>query len=263
MTPDRELLAVAGEAVDLGARWLAGADAAWARTRHKPSGEEVTDADVEIERRIAEFLRRRTPGVPVVGEEGFAGGPLPDRCWLLDPVDGTMNFTRGAPLYGISLAYAEDGVPRLGVVDAPALGRRWTAGGGSADGRAAEAPEAVRELSRAVVGLTGTGAGDPRARALLALLYDEAYRLRLQGSMSLDLVGVAEGWIDACLCIGPKPWDVAAGVPLVRDRGLAVLGGDGADYGFGSPVLAAGSHAVARELLARWDEAGRGLTAVR
>ncbi|MFJ6353702.1 inositol monophosphatase family protein [Streptomyces sp. NPDC092046] len=257
MTSESELLAVAGEAVDAGARWLAGADADWARARRKPSGEEVTDADVEIERRVSAFLRRRTPDIPVIGEESFAGGPLPDRCWLLDPVDGTMNFARGAPLYGISLAYAEGGSPRLGVVDAPALGRRWSAGGSvPADPIATEPPEAVREIRRAVVGLTGTGSGDPRARILLALLYDEAYRIRLQGAMSLDLVGVAEGWIDACLCVGPKPWDVAAGVPLVRERGLAVLGADGADYGFGSPVLAAGSRRAARELLERWGQAG-------
>ncbi|HEY9370692.1 inositol monophosphatase family protein, partial [Streptomyces sp.] len=255
MTPRRELLAVAGEAVDAGARWLAGADAAWARTRYKHSGEEVTDADVEIERRISEFLRVRTPDVPVVGEETSAGGPLPARCWLLDPVDGTMNFARGAPLYGISLAYAEGGVPRLGVIAAPALGRRWTAGA-MPTARPAEPSDVVRELSRAVVGLTGTGAGRPRSRALLTSLYDEAYRVRLMGAMSLDLVGVAEGWLDACLCIGPKPWDVAAGIPLVRERGLAVLGADGTDFAFGSPVLAAGSRSVARELLDRWTRAG-------
>ncbi|MEV7276462.1 inositol monophosphatase family protein [Streptomyces sp. NPDC093111] len=255
MTSESKLLAVAGEAVDVAARWLAGAGAEWARARHKPSGEEVTDADVEIERLVSSLLRRRTPDIPVVGEETFAGGPLPDQCWLLDPVDGTMNFARGAPLYGISLAYAEGGLPRLGVIDAPALGRRWTAGGKiSADPLATEQPDAVQELRRAVVGLTGTG--DPRARAVLTLLHDEAHRVRLQGAMSLDLVGVAEGWIDACLCVGPKPWDVAAGVPLVRERGLAVLGADGADYGFGSPVLAAGSRRVARELLDRWERAG-------
>ncbi|MER8043358.1 inositol monophosphatase family protein [Streptomyces sp. NPDC094032] len=253
MTSPDELLVLAGEAVDAGARWLAGAGPDWVRTRHKPSGEEVTDADVEIERRVSEFLRRRAPDVPVVGEEGFAGGPLPERCWLLDPVDGTMNFTRGAPLYGISLAYAVDGVPRLGVIDAPALGRRWTAGGRDPAGPAS--PGAVRELGRAVVGLTGTGSGGARARAVLALLHDEAYRIRMQGSMALDLAGVAEGWIDACLCIGPKPWDVAAGVPLVRERGLTVLGADGAEYVLGSPVLAAGSREVARELLDRWGRA--------
>lgn len=257
MTQDRELLAVAGEAVDAGARWLAGEAPDRSRARYKPSGEEVTDADVEIERRVSEFLRRRTPGIPVVGEESFAGGPLPERCWLLDPVDGTMNFARGAPLYGISLAYAEDGVPRVGVLDAPALGRRWTTGGSSSAGRASVAArDSVRELRRAVVGLTGTGSGDPRAGALLTLLYDETYRIRLQGAMSLDLVGVAEGWMDACLCIGPKPWDVAAGIPLVRERGLAVLGADGADYDFSSPVLAAGDRRVALELLDRWGQAG-------
>ncbi|MFD3656397.1 inositol monophosphatase family protein [Streptomyces sp. NPDC058620] len=249
MSEVRELRAVAEEAMDAGARWLAAAGEEWARTRFKPSGEEVTDADVEVERRVTRVLRQRTPGIPVIGEESSGKGPLPPRCWLLDPIDGTMNFTRGAPGHALSLAYVADGTPSLGVVHAPALGRRWSTG---TTRLAATGSSGAVELSHAVVGLTGVGSGRTRAGRFIGRLYDEAYRIRLQGAMSLDLVGVSEGWLDACVCIGPKPWDVAAGTALVRERGKAVLGLDGGEFGFGSPVLAAGSEPLARGLMSVW-----------
>ncbi|MGW3496495.1 inositol monophosphatase family protein [Streptomyces sp. NPDC001020] len=69
----------------------------------------------------------------------------------------------------------------------------------------------------------------------------------------LDLAGVAEGWLDACMCIAPKPWDVAAGVALCRERGRAVLGADGTAFSFESPVLLAGAPGVARWLADLWE----------
>jgi fructose-1,6-bisphosphatase/inositol monophosphatase family enzyme len=248
---DRELLAVAEEAVDAGAEWLSRAGDEWSRTRFKTSGEEVTDADVEVEGLVSRVLRERTPAVPVVGEESAGGGPLPSRCWLLDPIDGTMNFTRSAPMYAISLAFVEGGDPSLGVIHAPALGRRWSTG--PASGPAA-VPSGVQELSRAVVGITGTGSGRfPQSAGFIGLLHDEAYRIRMHGAMSMDLLGVAEGWLDACVCVGPKPWDVAAGTALVRGRGRAVLGEGGHQFTFDSTVLAAGEESLARELVSLWE----------
>ncbi|MGK5643631.1 inositol monophosphatase family protein, partial [Streptomyces sp. URMC 126] len=76
-------------------------------------GEEVTAADAEVERRITRVLREHAPGIPVVGEETDReeGGSVPPRCWLLDPIDGTMNFTRGAPLHAVSLGLVDGGEP--------------------------------------------------------------------------------------------------------------------------------------------------------
>ncbi|GAU65119.1 putative inositol monophosphatase [Streptomyces sp. NBRC 110611] len=262
------LLSVAEEAVGAGTAWLdgAGRERSQRQRRFKPSGEEVTPADVEIERVVSEVLRRRSPGIPVIGEESAGEGAargamrgageaaektsLPPRCWLLDPIDGTMNFTRGAPFYAVSLAYVEDGRPRLGVIDAPALRRRWRTGSPGGGPHPTARAGAVRE---AVIGITGTGSGDPGlVGRRLAALHSTAYRIRMQGAMSLDLVGVAEGWLDACVCLGPKPWDVAAGVALVREQGKEVLGGSGRDFAFDSPVLVAGDPAVTRDLLALW-----------
>ncbi|MFF2407608.1 hypothetical protein [Streptomyces sp. NPDC058092] len=69
----------------------------------------------------------------------------------------------------------------------------------------------------------------------------------------MDLVGAAESRLAACLCIGPKPWDVAARTALVREWGMTALGQGSRRITFGSPVLAAGREAVANELMARWE----------
>ncbi|MFF2407606.1 inositol monophosphatase family protein [Streptomyces sp. NPDC058092] len=85
-------------------------------------------APVLPDRRGGRVPRQRTPETPVIGEESATGDPLPNTCWLLDPIDGTLNFTRGAPGYALSLAFVKDRQPSLGVIDSPALGRRWTTG---------------------------------------------------------------------------------------------------------------------------------------
>ncbi|GAB7031404.1 inositol monophosphatase [Streptomyces sp. NPDC021749] len=248
MSDAATLQAVAEEAVDAGNACLARAQRGDGTARwFKPSGEEVTAADIEVERVISQALRRRTPDIPVVGEESAGAWPPPTRCWLLDPIDGTMNFARGAPFYAVSLAYVEDGQPRLGVIDAPALGRRWRTGpqGG---GRSAATPPA-RKVHEAVIGITGTGSADALLGPRIGQLQAAACRVRMQGAMSLDLVGVTEGWLDACVCLHPKPWDVAAGVALLRERGTAVLGDGGQDFAFGSPLLVAGNASLAQSVL--------------
>ncbi|MFF6994554.1 inositol monophosphatase family protein [Streptomyces sp. NPDC008313] len=248
MTDPRELLTIAEAAVGEAAAWSATAGRTWSTARYKASGEEVTAADIEVESRVTRVLAAWTPRIPVVGEESSApGASLPARCWVLDPIDGTMNFARGAPMYAVSLAYVQDGVPLVGVVEAPALGRRWTT-----PGRPENVRPVAEDMNRAVVGLSGTGAARGGARRVLDRVQDEAYRVRMQGSMALDLVGVAEGWLDACMCIAPKPWDVAAGVALCRERGRSVLGAGGRAFSFDSPVLLAGSPATARWLAGLW-----------
>ncbi|MFF4285269.1 inositol monophosphatase family protein [Streptomyces sp. NPDC001633] len=248
MSDAARLQAIAEEAVDAGISCLARAQRGdWTARRFKPSGEEVTAADIAVERMISQTLRRQTPDIPVVGEESAGAGPPPTRCWLLDPIDGTMNFARGAPFYAVSLAYVEGGQPRLGVIDAPALGRRWRTGPQNG-GRSAATPS-VRQVHEAVIGITGTGSAGALRGARIGQLQAAAYRVRMQGAMSLDLVGVAEGWLDACVCLHPKPWDVAAGVALVRERGAAVLGDGGQDFAFGSPLLVAGDAPLAQRVL--------------
>jgi fructose-1,6-bisphosphatase/inositol monophosphatase family enzyme len=146
----------------------------------------------------------------------------------------------------------------LGVIAAPSLGRRWTTTGGAHTAHGSSPVSTVDDLSRAVVGITGTrGTRQPfDASGFVRRLHDTAYRIRMHGAMSLDLAGVAEGWLDACVCLNPKPWDVSAGIALVRERGGIVLGRHGGPFTWDSPVLVAGGRkAVAARLIGKWQEA--------
>ncbi|MEO3750620.1 inositol monophosphatase family protein [Streptomyces sp. B6B3] len=249
---DDELLAVAEQAVEPVAEWLGQAGSEWSRQRLKPSGEEVTDADVEVERRVSRALHDRTPDIPVMGEESASsdGVSTASRHWLLDPIDGTANYANGDPFYAVSLALAAENESVLGVIHAPALGLRWSVGPETAH---ASAPSRARDLSKATVGISGSSGGPVSVGAFLRALHERTRRLRIRGAMSLDLAGVAEGWLDACVCVSPKPWDVAAGLALVRKREGTILGRGGHPFSWNSPLLVAGEESVARELVDLWE----------
>lgn len=261
------LLGAADRAVDAAAAWLAAADSASFRRGAKASGEEVTPADLAVHAVVAEALAGLTPDIPMVGEETPGGAELLPRCWLLDPIDGTMNVARGAPYHAVSLALLDACEPVVGVVYAPALRARASATlpAGLRAGRTL--PGGPRDagpgpaLPDAIVGLTGGGgAHAPEVAGLVATMFRRAHRIRMHGSMCLDLYGTAFGWIDACVCVGPHAWDVAAGIVLARANGRVVLGPGGADLswadlGWNAPFLVAGRPELAVQVLEIVEEA--------
>ena len=99
------------------------------RVDTKPDLTPVTDADRSAETTLRDLLARDRPDDTIVGEE-FGGTAGLGRQWVIDPIDGTKNFVRGVPVWCTLIALLEDGVPTVGVVSAPALGRRWWAGPG-------------------------------------------------------------------------------------------------------------------------------------
>ena len=121
----------------------------------KPDRTPVTEADRSVEDAIRARLAVERPDDGVLGEElGITGGGR--RRWILDPIDGTRNYSRGIPVWATLIALEEDGVPTIGVVSAPALGRRWWAAAGSgtvADGRPCRV-SAVDDLAEAQVSIT-------------------------------------------------------------------------------------------------------------
>ncbi|WP_256725472.1 inositol monophosphatase family protein [Streptomyces sp. IMTB 2501] len=252
MTPSldrRRLLHHAEEAVASAESLLRAFEKDGIETSLKASGEEVTQADRGLERHISGLLREHAPGLPLLGEETTRDGSVPETGWILDPIDGTMNFARGAPYYAIALGLVDAGRPVLGVVSAPRLQLRIAA---DVDACPAAEPPATRarSLSRAIVGVSGTGSRRlPAETELVTRLQTGAYRVRMHGSMCLDVVGVAMGWLDACVCVRPKPWDVAAGLAIARSRGYAALSADGGDFTWSSPVLVVAHPELAAELL--------------
>ena len=199
----------------------------------------VTAADRTVERQVVAALRDRRPGDTVLGEEygaadGGGAGPARTR-WILDPIDGTVNYLYGLPAYAVSLAAEVDGEVVAGVVRNPVTGDEWTAtrgGGAWRDGRRLTG-STRRTLDQALV---GTGFGyDPARRvhqgAVLAGLIGRIRDIRRIGVASIDLCLAAEGRLDAYFEKGLNAWDHAAGGLVATEAGLRVAGLRGAPAG--------------------------------
>lgn len=202
----------------------------------------VTAADRAVERQVVEALRARRPHDVVLGEEYGASGARGDVRWILDPIDGTVNYLYDLPQYAVSLAAEVDGRVVAGVVRNPATGVEWTAtlgGGAYRDGvRLHGSPQT--ELAQALVG-TGFGYDPARrvhqARVLHGLL-GHVRDIRRFGSAALDLCAAASGQLDAYYEKGLNPWDHAAGGLIAVEAGLVVAGLDGAPPGLDMVVAA-------------------------
>jgi myo-inositol-1(or 4)-monophosphatase len=197
----------------------------------------VTAADKAVERQVVEAIRAVRPADGVLGEEyGHSAAPEPGAVrWVLDPIDGTVNYLYGLPQYAVSLAAEVDGVVLAGVVINAATGAEWTAtrgGGAWHDGRR------LHGSSRSALdqALVGTGFGyDARRRAhqgaVLARLVTRVRDIRRFGAAALDLCAVAEGMLDAYFEKGLNTWDHAAGGLIAAEAGATVAGLEGAPPG--------------------------------
>lgn len=195
----------------------------------------VTAADRAVERQIVAALRSARPADMILGEEyGLVPADGAVR-WVLDPIDGTVNYLYDLPQYAVSLAAEVDGVVVAGVVRNAATGRQWTAtlgGGAYTDGRRLTGSKQT-SLAQS---LLATGFGyDPARRAhqarVLAGLLSHVRDVRRFGASSLDLCMVAEGRCDAYYEKGLQPWDHAAGGLIASEAGLVVTGLRGAAPG--------------------------------
>ena len=203
----------------------------------------VTAADRAVERQVIDALRRERPGDGVLGEEyGDSAGAAGAVRWILDPIDGTVNYLYGLPQYAVSLAAEVDGVVVAGVVRNAATGDEWTAtagGGAWRDGRRLTG-SARGALDQALV---ATGFGyDPARRAhqgaVVARLITRVRDIRRIGAAALDLCMAAEGMVDAYYERGLHHWDHAAGGLVAAEAGLRVAGIGGAAPGAGMVIAA-------------------------
>ncbi|HZY75918.1 MAG TPA: inositol monophosphatase family protein, partial [Jatrophihabitantaceae bacterium] len=208
----------------------------------------VTAADKATESWLRDELARLRPDDAVLGEESGAEAGTSAVRWVVDPIDGTVNFVLGLPQYAVSVAAEVDGRTVAGAVLNPATGELFHAhlGGGAYLGDTRlHGPRDV-ELARAVVGTGFAYAAQRRQRqaAVVAQLLPAVADLRRLGSASLDLCAVAAGRLDAYFEAGLNPWDYAAGLLIATEAGCAATGLRDREPG---PTLAA----VARpELLA-------------
>jgi histidinol-phosphatase len=176
----------------------------------KPDLTPVTDADKAVERALRERIARERPGDGVLGEEeGDDGG---DIRWILDPIDGTKNFSRGIPVWATLIALEREGEIVCGVASAPALGHRWWAARGEGayrDGERLHVSKVAR-LDEATVSCA-------YARDL-AVFEPLVWHARAFGDFWQHLL-VAEGAVDVAIDVVLARWDVAALEPIVTEAG--------------------------------------------
>ena len=221
-TPD--YLAIAHEAVDLATGIMA--KRSMGDLTYKTDRDFATEADYEIEDTVRVFLAKATPGLGFRGEERGVAAPG-DHSWVLDPIDGTVNYHRGLPMCAVSLALVRDGDPHIGVIDLPFMDERYAAelGRGATLNRQPIRVGDIGSLDKAVISFgdfaTGAGAADKNIDrlAVLGQLAGQALRVRMLGSAATDFAWLARGRTDAVVVLSNHPWDVAAGVAIAREAG--------------------------------------------
>lgn len=225
----------------------------------KKFGETVTNFDRDINEFIIKELKIHVPEHSFVTEETEAieNGDGAKR-WFIDPIDGTNNFIRNIPIYGVSVGYEEDHVLRAGAVYDPLNKTLFDASledGAFVNGT----PLTVSPVSKSGNAMVVEGYGyDPRYREEHANILNELNRTvkfrRNLGTAALALAYVAQGGIDACVFTGIQSWDCAAGAVIVRAAGGRVTNFEGKDWTTRDDMIIASNGHIHDELLAIMDQ---------
>jgi myo-inositol-1(or 4)-monophosphatase len=262
MSSGEDLLALAVAVAQRGGRLITEErpdEVTAAATKSSPT-DVVTAMDTACERMVREQLLAARPDDGIVGEEGDVVAGSSGVTWVVDPIDGTVNYLYGIPQYAVCIAavagdpYDPNGHEVLaGCVHSPVLGETWTAvrGGGAFLTTAGSDRRPVHVRDGADLGqvLLATGFGYQASRrrhqaAVIAQLLPRVRDIRRIGCASLDLCSVAAGRVDAYLERGLKPWDLAAAGLVAREAGALVTGLGDAPAGEDLVVAAApGIHA--------------------
>ena len=184
----------------------------------------VTDIDKESQRIIVENIKKHFPDEHIIAEEGiFEKG---DKIWIVDPIDGTVNFVHGLPSFSISLAYVEKGRIVLGVVHVPVTGETFYAiNGEGAYMNGERINVSGRKDLRECVGSTGNYPGF--TGKLILSLDNRIRRIRILGSAAASAAYVGAGKFDFFVAKRINPWDVAASMLIVRESGGKVTDFEG------------------------------------
>jgi myo-inositol-1(or 4)-monophosphatase len=191
---------------------------------------EAHDIKLELDRRSQALIESLILGVfpdhAIYGEEGVRGDQNAADQWIIDPIDGTVNFFYGIPHFAVSIAHRREGVITAGVIYQPMTGELWAASRGGAvtlNGRPIRVSSRAK-LSDAIVsvGVSKTEAAIEKGLPVLGQMMRSARKTRMMGSAALDIAYVASGRLDAYIESQISLWDIAAGMLMVEMAGGTV-----------------------------------------
>jgi myo-inositol-1(or 4)-monophosphatase len=191
---------------------------------------EAHDIKLELDRRSQALIESLILGVfpdhAIYGEEGVRGDQNAADQWIIDPIDGTVNFFYGIPHFAVSIAHRRDGVITAGVIYQPMTGELWAASRGGVvtlNGRPIRVSTRSK-LSDAIVsvGVSKTEAAIEKGLPVLGQMMRSARKTRMMGSAALDIAYVASGRLDAYIESQISLWDIAAGMLMVEMAGGTV-----------------------------------------
>ncbi|WP_314534660.1 histidinol-phosphatase [uncultured Corynebacterium sp.] len=210
----------------------------------KPDMTPVSDADVACEQELRRLITQQYPNDTVVGEEFGGTAEFAGRQWIIDPIDGTKNFVRGVPVWATLIALLVDGIPKVGVISAPALGRRWWAATGHGSFRSVNnvvkeiRVSNVSSLENASISFSSLEGWQQRGiRDRFLQLTDDTWRLRGFGDF-FSYCLVAEGAVDIAAEPEVSLWDLAPLAVLVTEAGGRFTSLSGVDGPHGGSAIA-------------------------
>ncbi|RLT44166.1 MAG: inositol monophosphatase [Chloroflexi bacterium] len=215
------------------------------QAQRKSDGTLVTEADERANRLIVERIQTAWPSHAILSEEGTTTyDPAAAETWVIDPLDGTTNFARGLPIWGVSIALLRAGLPVVAVMNFPLLHELYwaTAGGGAfCNGEALQTDPAAQSDNQQIF----TQCTRTRRRMRI----QSPLKARMLGSATYHLLAVASGASLAAVEMTPKVWDLAGAVLIAQEAGALVEGLDGSAL-FPLPPLALDYAAISRPVLA-------------
>lgn len=232
---------------------------------YKPDRSVVTETDLRVEEQIRELFAKRTPNIPVLGEEfGFTGEEKFTSGWVIDPIDGTRAFIYGVPLFSTLIAYVENGEPLLSVISFPAISTMvyasqgegcWIDTSGQPLRRLTLGQDAPKTLSNAVMSASGIHSSSYNRRE-----GTQVYNLDAVVGQARDFIFANDAYQHAMVAAGRihgaidtimKPWDSAALIPCIREAGgdVRALNGERDQAMFAGSLLSAASPELADQVV--------------
>ncbi len=218
----------------------------------KEDGSPATSVDQAVEDQMRAVISGAHPDHGILGEERQAFAPDREFVWVIDPIDGTLPFLAGIPVFGTLLALLHNGVPVLGIIDRPMTAERWIGGHGRPTTRNGR-PVHTRSCADLAAALMSTSNPDyyDRTNAPALERLKQATRFAVYGGSCMFYAQMASGRVDICIDVAFSAWDYMALIPVVQGAGGVFTDWQGRPAGLhtGSQYIAAGDARIHEQAL--------------